>query len=281
MIGRMLKKAFLEITNVCNLTCPFCHGTGRQTRFISVSEFKTAAEKIRPFAEYLYFHLMGEPLLHPELERFFGIADELGFKVILTTNGTLLDKKAPILLAAPALHKVSISLHCYEVNSMGLSLDEYLSRCFDFATKAAERGKIAVLRLWNKGGFDSQNESILAEMRGFFGAEWKEVYSGYKIKDKIFLEWGELFDWPDADGEYVGSDHSCYGLRDQVGILSDGSVVPCCLDADGAITLGNIFTDDLGNILDSPRAKALRRSFQNKNVTEPLCQKCGYAGKRF
>jgi len=277
----MPNKAFLEITNVCNLACPFCHGTKREKRFISVPEFTLAAGKLRSFADYLYFHLMGEPLLHPELEHFFGIADELGFRVILTTNGTLLDKKAPILLAAPALHKASISLHCYEVNSMGLSLDEYLAQCFDFCARAAELGKIAVLRLWNKGGWESQNGEILAKMREFFGTEWKEVYSGYKIKDKIFLEWGELFDWPDADGEYVGSDHSCYGLRDQIGVLCDGSVVPCCLDADGAITLGNIFTQELADILDSPRAQALKRSFEAKNVCEELCRRCGYAGKRF
>lgn len=277
----MPNKAFLEITNVCNLACPFCHGTKREKRFISLPEFTLAAERVRGFADYLYFHLMGEPLLHPDLAEFFAIAGELGFKVILTTNGILLDKKARVLLDAPALHKVSISLHCYEVNSMGLSLDEYLSQCFDFARRAAERGKIAVLRLWNKGGYESQNGGILAKMREFFGTEWKEIYSGYKIKDRIFLEWGELFDWPDADGEYVGSVHSCYGLRDQIGILCDGSVVPCCLDADGAITLGNIFTQDLADILASPRAQALKRSFETKNVCEELCQRCGYAGKRF
>ncbi len=277
----MPNKAFLEITNVCNLACPFCHGTKREKRSISVTEFKTAAKKLRGFADYLYFHLMGEPLLHPDLAEFFDIADELGFKVILTTNGTLLDKKAPILLDAPALHKVSISLHCYEVNSMGLTLDEYLACCFDFCRRAAERGKIAVLRLWNKGGFESQNGEIIAKMREFFGGEWKEIYSGYKIKERIFLEWGELFDWPDTDGEYVGSTHSCYGLRDQIGILCDGSVVPCCLDADGAITLGNIFEQELADILVSPRAQALKRSFETKNVCEELCQRCGYAGKRY
>ena len=128
----MPKKAYLEITNVCNLSCDFCHGTKREKAFISEERFRTAALRLRTFADFLYFHLMGEPLLHPELKTFFEIANEMGYKVIITTNGTLLKEKDKILLSSPALHKVSISLHCYEANKMGISIDEYLQNCFDF-----------------------------------------------------------------------------------------------------------------------------------------------------
>ena len=111
--------------------------------------------------------------------------------------------------------------------------------------------------------------------------EWKGTYSGFKIKDRIFLEWGDLFDWPDSNAEYCGSSHSCYGLRDQVGVLSDGTVVPCCLDADGAIDLGNLFESSLSEILLSERAVKLRESFRTRQITERLCQRCGYAHSRF
>ena len=74
----MPKKAFLEITNVCNLSCSFCHKTKRPLRYMSEEEFTLAASRLRPFAEILYFHLMGEPLLHPKLGRFFEIAGEMG-----------------------------------------------------------------------------------------------------------------------------------------------------------------------------------------------------------
>lgn len=277
----MPNKAFLEITNVCNLDCSFCHKTKREKRFISVDEFSVAAARLRPFAEYLYFHLMGEPLLHPRLAELFDIAGGLGFKVILTTNGTRLCEKAPVLLAAKPLHKVSISLHCYEVNSIGLSLDDYLAECFDFCRRAAERGIIAVMRLWNKGGSDARNGEILERMHSYFAGEWKEIYSGYKLAERIFLEWGEFFDWPDSDACEIGGGHSCYGLRDQVGVLSDGTVVPCCLDAEGAVALGNIFDSELADILASPRAVALKRSFETRKITEPLCRRCGYAAKRY
>ncbi len=273
----MPNKAYLEITNVCNLSCSFCHGTKREPKFISTEEFKVAAAKLRGFADYLYFHLLGEPLLHPDLGDFFEIAGELGFKVNITTNGTLLNKKADILLNAKALRKVSISLHSYEVNTIGMSLDEYLAMCFDFCKKAAQRGIVAVMRLWNKGGFDSLNTEILKKMHSNFKGEWKEQRSGFKLREYVFLEWGEIFDWPDINAEDIGSNHSCYGLRDQVGILCDGTVVPCCLDAEGAINLGNIFESDLSEILMSERAENLKKSFQTRNVTEELCRRCGYA----
>ncbi len=275
----MAKKAYLEITNVCNLSCSFCHGTKREPRFISTEEFKIAAEKLRPFADYLYFHLLGEPLLHPDIEEFFSVAGCLGFKVNLTTNGTLLIEREKILLRADSLHKISISLHSYEVNFIGMSLEDYLDMCFEFAKKAAEKKKIAVMRLWNKGGFDSLNSEILSRMHMAFEGEWQELYSGFKLQEYVFLEWGEIFDWPDMNASDIGSNHSCYGLRDQVGVLSDGTVVPCCLDAEGDINLGNIFTEELSDILSGNRAEDIRNSFRTRNVTEELCRRCGYASR--
>ena len=275
-------KAFLEITNACNLSCSFCHGTKREIKYITEEEFTLAATQIRQHAEYLYFHLLGEPLLHPKLAKFLCIAKELGFKVVLTTNGTLLYKCREILLSEYAPFKVNISLHSYEVNKIGITLSQYLDMCFDFCKNGSRKGIICVMRLWNKGSENNTlNDEIISGMHKFFDESstsgWKETYSGYKICDRIFLEWGEKFEWPDIDGEIVGENHSCYGLRDQFGVLSDGTVVPCCLDADGSINLGNIFKTPLSEILSSPRAMALRKSFINKDIKEELCRRCGYA----
>lgn len=276
----MPKKAFFEITNACNLSCSFCHKTKREIKYITSKEFEVGIKRLRPFAEYLYFHLMGEPLLHPKLGEFLEMAGDEGYRVILTTNGTLLKKREEELLYAKALHKVSISLHAYEANEMGISLSDYLAQCFDFCKKASEKGIICVLRLWNKDGADSLNCEILKEMHAFFPNEWKEIYSGYKIGEKVFLEWGEKFDWPDVEGEYLGEDHTCYGLRDQVGVLCDGTVVPCCLDADGAVPLGNIFEEDIKSILSKERAVRLKESLEKRCVSEELCRRCGYARKK-
>ena len=271
------KKAYIEITNACNLACSFCHGTKRPVHYMTDEEFQRALTAADRYADFVYFHLMGEPLLHPRLAHFLTLASLYDTPVIITTNGTLLKKCEKVLLSARTLHKVSISLHAYEANEIGISLDEYLEDCFSFCKKAAERGIIAVLRLWNVGGADTRNEEILRRLRESFPGEWQERYSGYMIGGGVFLEWGERFEWPDIDGEELGCDHTCYGLRDQIGILSDGTVVPCCLDADGAIPLGNIFESSMSDILESPRAVALKRSLQERRPNEALCRRCGYA----
>ena len=113
---RELKKAYLEITNVCNLSCSFCPGTGRKAGFLAPEDFRTLAGRLRPHTEYLYLHLMGEPMLHPQLGQLLDIAGELGFRVMITTNGTLLPRRGGLLLASPAVEKVSISLHSFEGN---------------------------------------------------------------------------------------------------------------------------------------------------------------------
>ena len=273
----MPNKAFLEITNACNLACSFCHGTKRPIRYINREEFTRAATELRTFADYLYFHLMGEPLLHPDLPEFFEIAGQLGFKVILTTNGTLLPKKTDLLLSAPSLFKVSVSLHSYEANTLSITPEQYLDGCFDFCERASAQGIVSVMRLWNIGGEETLNSRILDRMHARFPEEWRTIFSGYKLRHKLFLEWGEKFEWPDPEAQFYGDTHTCHGLRDQVGVLSDGTVVPCCLDADGVIALGNLFETPLSEILSCKRASRMRKAFEKRIATEPLCQRCGFA----
>ena len=273
------KKIYLEISNVCNLHCSFCPGTKRKKRFLTASEFAELLQKIRPWSDYLYFHLMGEPLCHPNLQQLLQLAYEIGFKVILTTNGTLLKKQQNILLSASSLHKVNISLHSFEANELNVPFSTYLSDCFSFG-KAAEGKTIIVYRLWNHGGEDKRNEEILSNLKDFFPEPWKEERKGIRIGQKVFLEYGDKFDWPDLNAQEGNSCVFCYGLRDQIGILCDGTVVPCCLDHEGDIALGNLFDEDLETILEKPRAKAIYQGFQKKTATEELCRKCGYA-RRF
>lgn len=273
----MLKKAYLEITNVCNLSCSFCHGTRRKPAFLTVEQFRALTAKLKGYITYLYFHLMGEPLLHPELEQFLAIAQEYGFRVILTTNGTLIGKQMQTLLKAPALHKVSISLHSYEVNAMGRSLEEYLSDCCEFCKQASQKGIISVMRLWNRGGADEMNQKILSYLHTEFPEEWTSSYASERLADRVFLEWGDRFDWPDLSAQEYDGAYKCYGLTDQIGVLCDGTVVPCCLDADGVIALGNLFEQELDEILSSERAIKLKLSLQNRKPCEALCKHCGYA----
>ena len=276
---KRFSKIYLEISNICNLKCSFCPGTKRKPQILSEEAFSSLLAKLRPWSDFLYFHLMGEPLCHPKLERFLQLAGEAGFKVILTTNGTLLKQQQEILLRSPALHKINISLHAFEANDLAVPFEEYLRHCFVFG-QAARGEKLVVFRLWNQGGLEEKNEAILTAMKAFFPEPWVQERKGIRIGNRVYLEYGDKFDWPDLSATDGGDRVFCYGLRDQIGVLCDGTVVPCCLDHEGDIALGNLLDSPLEDILESPRAKAIYEGFRNKKAAEELCRKCGYA-RRF
>lgn len=273
------RKIYLEISNLCNLKCNFCPGTKRPGRRLSVEEFSKLLPKLRPYTDFLYFHLMGEPLCHPDLETFLSLAGEAGFKVILTTNGTLLRKQKEILVQAPALHKINISLHAFESNDLSIPFEQYLDDCFSFC-KTVNGKKIVVYRLWNQGGADELNASILNRMKLFFSDPWVNERQGTRIADRTYIEHGDKFDWPDLSAPEGNRKVFCYGLRDQLGVLCDGTVVPCCLDHEGDLALGNLFETNLDTILTSERAQNIYNGFTKREAMEPLCRRCGYA-RRF
>ena len=271
-------KAYVEISNICNLSCSFCPGTRRAPRRMTENEFRGVLESLSGYVEYLYFHLLGEPLCHPELERFLRLAGELGYKVTLITNGTLIDKHAEALLSS-SVYKIVFSLHSFEANAMTLELEKYLDRVFSFG-KSVNGRFITVFRLWNHGGLDLLNSQIISKLSDYFPEPWQESRTGMKLFEKTFLEFGDKFEWPSLSNSEEQEDVFCYGLRDQIGILADGTVVPCCLDNDGSIALGNIFNESLDAILQTPRAKSIYNGFSNRCATEELCRKCSYA-RRF
>ena len=276
---KRFQKIYLEISNICNLKCSFCPGTKRSPHVMTEEEFSAMLPKLRPWSDYLYFHLMGEPLCHPHLEQFLHLAGEYGFKVILTTNGTLLHRHQEMLLHAPSLHKVNISLHAFEANDLSMPFSEYLHQCFSFG-RALEGKKLVVYRLWNQGGADEKNAEILNTMKTYFSTTWQEERRGFRIGERVYLEHGDKFDWPDLNAKDDGEHVFCYGLRDQIGILCDGTIVPCCLDHEGDIALGNLHQESLEDILEKPRFQEIYLGFQRKKAVEELCRKCGYA-RRF
>jgi len=278
----MIDKAYLEITNICNLRCSFCHGTKRVARSLSDEEFETLTDALTGKVKFLYFHLLGEPLLHPSFPHFVKRAWEKGFYPILTTNGSLLSKCAETVLKNLP-YKISISLHAPAANA-AFADPAYFDTCIDFAKRAAAKGCITVLRLWNLGGDgEEENAAILQKLHAAFPGEWPPSHreSVRLCTDKVFLEWGEHFKWPDSNAPDAPRDTDifCHALRDQIGILCDGTVVPCCLDAEGALALGNLFHTPLEDILQSERARSIYDGFTNRRAAEDLCRRCGYAGR--
>jgi len=271
----MYSKVYVEITNICNRSCSFCRGHGREKRMMSTEEFSLILDRLDDKTEFIYYHLMGEPLTHPNLPHFLALAKERGFKSILTTNGTLLDKRGDEIIRA-GVHKVSISVHSFE-DGDDTDFSNYMNKIISFSERASSAGIIVVLRLWNKGYDNGRNNKVFAYLKERLHGEWAENTRGIRIRNKLHLEWGARFAWPDLEAEECGDCVTCYGLKDHFGILADGTVVPCCMDSDGVINLGNLFRTNLDEILTSPRANAIKDGFANRRAVEPLCKKCGYA----
>ena len=273
----MYSRVYVEITNICNMNCSFCHGHSRKARRMTEEEYARVLQQLQGKNQHIYHHLMGEPLTHPLLPKFIQMACQAGFRPMLTTNGTLLDRCGDDLLI-PGLHKVNISLHSFEGDRQE-DHEGYIRKIVDFAEKAAPRGIKISLRLWNNGFDEGRNDKVLEVLRGYFPDPWTENTRGYRIRDGLFIEWGDRFAWPDQNAPDHGDWLSCRGLQDHFGILSDGTVVPCCLDSDGIINLGNVFQEELADILASPRARAIPEGFRRRKAVEDLCRRCGFAQK--
>jgi MoaA/NifB/PqqE/SkfB family radical SAM enzyme len=273
------KKIYLEITNSCNLNCAFCPKTERAPQFMDEKDFRLILDRIKGRFEYLNFHVMGEPLLHPKLGLFLDICEAYGYKVNITTNGTLIDR-TEFLLDKPALRMLSFSLHSCE----GTAYENYLKKVFDFTDKALAAGKMQIcFRLWNlkENENNTGNNMIIEKIVEKYAPNLKiddkaTHVRSIKVAERLFLNKALEFEWPDLDREEIGSKGFCYGLREQIGILVDATVVPCCLDKDGVLKLGNLKDDQLDNIIKGKRARAIYDGFSSKKTVEELCKKCGY-----
>ena len=274
----MYSRVYVEITNQCNRNCSFCPGTSRQPGMMTMDAFGPVLQKLQGITQMLYFHLMGEPLTHPDLPEMIRAAKAEGFRSGITTNGTLLARRGKAMVEA-GVYKVNISIHSFEQGAVE-EYTRYIDECLDFADYASRNGVLVVLRLWNQGSDDGRNDETLLRMTRRFPQPWKEGPRGTRLQDRLYLEYGSRFRWPDLQEEDMGQQVFCYGLRDHFGILCDGTVVPCCLDHNGDIPLGSIFQQDIREILSSSRAKSMVEGFSCRRASEELCRKCGYA-RRF
>ena len=286
---KKFKKIYIETTNICNLNCNFCPKTSRKYEFMNVESFEKIIDKIKGYTNHVYFHLMGEPFLNKNLQRFLEISAQNDLKVNITTNGTLIHGVKDILINSESLRQVNISLHSFEANDNESDFDSYIKDILDFIKEASDKTDIICsLRLWNLDGKYKGSNDMNVDIFKLFEDEFslnisiEEVFkerNSFKIKDRVYISMGEKFKWPTLKDEELGERAFCYGLRDQIGILVDGTVVPCCLDSEGSIPLGNIFEQDLESIINSPRAKSIYDGFSGRKAVEELCKKCGFINR--
>jgi len=280
------KRVYVEITNICNLRCSFCPPSARNNQFMTLEAFSHILEKINNFTEYLYLHVKGEPLLHPDLGLFLDMCNENNIKVNITTNGTLINSIGDMLLTKPAIRQISFSLQSIENIQASKEKELYLRNIIDFSKRAINKTNMYIeFRLWNiDNDIVNRNSNILSIIEEELKItrpliEQVNKNKGTKLIDRIYLSQNMVFDWPDINKEVIEKTGYCYGLKQQIAILVDGAIVPCCLDSEGIISLGNIFTESLECIMNNKRTKNMLSGFSKKELVEPLCQRCGYRKK--
>lgn len=262
----MYKKVYVEVTNNCNLSCDFCIGNKRDKKIISIDEFIIILDKLKDYTKYLYLHVMGEPLMHPRINELIDMASS-SYYVNITTNGYLIDR-----IKSKNIRQINISLHSYD-EKYGVLLTDYMNSIFSVVNKLPNT--YVSYRLWVS---NINTDKIISLLEKHYNTKI-DVDDSIKIKDKVFISFNKSFVWPSFDNEINNSVGTCYALRDHIGILVDGSVVPCCLDSGGEIVFGNIYENDLDDIVNSARYIKMLNGFKNNLKCEELCKKCDFLKK--
>ena len=274
----MFKKIYIEITNVCNLKCRFCPETSREKSFMTLDNFEKIVQKIYKHTNLVCLHVKGEPLLHKELEGIFKILEKYSLKASITTNGTLTKEKLEILKATSAIRQINFSIHSFSQNE---NFDrKYLLDIFDCVEEL--KNVIVSYRLWNLDSFSNneKNNTIIDELEKYYNISnlINELTQKnfFKLRDNVFINQDLEFTWPGIDKENIIERGRCLGLKEQIAILVDGTVVPCCLDNNGDIALGNILDEELYDILNNPKSSTIKKNFENGVITCKLCKTCGF-----
>lgn len=287
---KTFKKVYIEITSVCNLACSFCPPTQRAKGLIKVDQFNHILDEIRPHTKYIYLHVKGEPLLHPRIHELLDAAHAKGFRVNITTNGTLITKQRPKIIGKPAIRQMNFSLHSFDGHEGSENREKYLGDILNFVKDEQNKNIIFSFRLWNLQRENQteidrrKNAETLEILEKEFNLTFKieervEPGKGIKIAPNVYLNQDHEFRWPSLLEKADEGKGFCHALRTHAAILVDGSVVPCCLDGEGVINLGNIHEQKFGDIVEGERATNLVDGFSRREAVEELCKKCGFRQK--
>lgn len=268
----MFKKIYIEITNICNLNCSFCKKSTRKKHEMSEKDFSTILDKIMPYTSYIYLHVKGEPLLHSNLDKILKIASEKNFKVNITTNGTLLNRQIKTIIKNPCIRQINVSLHS-NVESY-----KYIYNVIMSTKEILNKTNIVFsYRLWNNINYkNEQNKNIIEILEKEFNTKINASVKNIKLDNNLYLNFDNIFNWPNLKNNIYNEYGRCYGLKTHLGILCDGTVIPCCLDDDGIINLGNILNEKFEDILKSKRIKNIIKNFNDNKKCEELCKHCDF-----
>lgn len=273
------KKIYIEITNICNKNCSFCSKSSRKKIDMSPINFELIIKQAKKFTNYVYLHVKGEPLLHSEFKKIIKICDEYDMHVNITTNGTFLSKQQETIANSKSIRQINISIH-------SINDSNEINNILDSVKNIKNRKDIYfVYRYWTlKENLILEENPILDSIINYYNLSIEkqqeiEKNGNIKIDDHTYINKDKEFSWPSLNNQIYNEIGYCYGLKTHIAILSDGTVVPCCLDAEGVISLGNIYESPLEDILNSERTNNIINAFKNNKRCENLCKHCSFINR--
>ena len=276
-MSKRFSKIYVEITNICNLKCSFCSENKLPKREMTLSEFSIIIAKIKKYTDNIYLHVKGEPLLHSNLDELLYICDKNNINVCITTNGTLLKDKINILLKHP-IKQINVSLHSEN------NYSNYFEDVFCSCDKLKNNVTI-IYRIWTLKNMklDKLSTEIVEKIKNHYNLGANTVNKiiqekNIKLGDNLYLDKDYKFKWPQIDNK-KSNIGTCLGTKTHIGILSNGTIVPCCLDSDGVINLGNIFNESLDEIINSELFKSINNGFKDKKIICDLCKSCSFRNR--
>lgn len=277
------QRIHIEITNICNLQCTFCPEVLRPKAIMELDPYEYILKQAAPLTKQVCLHLMGEPLLHPQLDDIFKTTEKYQAKLNLTSNGVLLDKKLPEILNTDCIEQLNFSLQSFKDNFPKKDFKQYFQKILIGVDQILrQRPEMYInLRLWNSGTEMIENEDVFSMLEHHFNLQINRQVDVSSIKSKkivgrLYLHFDSRFDWPAFDYPDQGKLGFCYGLKTHFGIHANGEVVPCCLDKEAQMSLGNIFQAPLAEILNGDRATSIVQGFERGERVEKLCQHCSF-----
>lgn len=260
----MYKKVYIEITNNCNLSCDFCIKNTRKNKFMNINDFEIILNKLKEHTNYLYFHVLGEPLMHPKINEFINLAKENNFNINITTNGYLIKR----IINNKNIRQINISLHSFN-EKYKKTLEDYFKDIFEVTDILKEYTYINY-RIWINSTYKERILKILEEKYNI------KINEHTKLDKNTYIDFDKNFLWPDLNNNYYNEVGKCYALKEHIGILVDGTIIPCCLDSKGIINLGNIFKDNLDDIKINDRYHNMLEGFKKNKKIEELCKHCKF-----
>lgn len=279
-------RVYIELTNICGLRCSFCPTKNLPTQTMSLELFDKTLSQVSKYTNEIACHVMGDPLTLSNLSDYFDIVQKYSIKAVVTTSGYFISNHSFESLLHPSVKQINISLNSFNKNDTSMSFDEFINPILELCRfkNSYSKDKFINLRVWNIDELMSEkdfNQIIFSKLSSYFKIDldlqkiYKEKPKSIRLDYKVLLHFDNYFEWPSLNNKVYG-DGTCQGLSSHIAILSSGVVVPCCLDGDGVMELGDLKNSSLENILHSQRANLIRDGFNQKKAVEDLCKKCSY-----